>query len=75
VPCNLVANYRCFGINSVSFSDRGVLHTQRHEVSPNVNIFLSSTLAMYKECNFEKSEPLIPLVYHEIRGTLYLCNV
>jgi len=57
------------------FSDRGVLHTQGHEVSPNVNTFVSSTLVMDKECNFEASEPLIPLIYHEIRGTLYLCNV
>jgi hypothetical protein len=76
VPCNLLARYRCFGMSCCLVSrveecciGRGTNLLQ------NVNTFLFSTLVMNKECKFETSEPLIPLSYHEIRGSLFLCNV
>jgi len=76
VPCNVVARYRCFGITCcLVFRIEECCIGRGTKFLPNGNTFLSSTLVINKECNFETSEPLIPLIYYEIRGSLFLCNV
>jgi hypothetical protein len=75
VPCNLVARYRCFGITCCYvFRIQECCIDRGTKFLPNDNTLLSSALVMDKECNFEMSEPLIPLIYREIRGSLFLCN-